>query len=95
VKKLYILLYQAGIANVYESGQGERPARRVLQSDYRACEHYCLGLLEAGAGVEVWNANVAGDPLLQPDAWQKGKGGPFAESQRPPVYARYARKVSA
>lgn len=85
-----ILLYQAGIANLFMA-EPQEPVVRLVQSDFRTCEHIAAGLIMAGATVAVWNANVAGDALLQIAAWKKGAGGPFADQQAPPREAMYAR----
>lgn len=62
----YMLVYQAGIANVFfvrafNLADYGRDARRVLQSDFRTCEAFANGLVEAGATVKVAACNRAGD----------------------------------
>ena len=62
-----VLVYQAGIANVFEvaafaTDHGpQRKAKRVLQSDFRACENFARGAKYAGAEVTTMGCNQAGD----------------------------------
>lgn len=59
------LVYQAGIANVYElSAMNINPSarvRRLIQSDFGDCEAYARGLATAGVIVTTWACNQAGD----------------------------------
>lgn len=73
MKTTFCLVYQAGIANVFE----EIPVKdtrshdplslyradrvRVLQSDFRTCESFCRGLRRAGKTVRAAWCNEAGD----------------------------------
>lgn len=76
--RVYALIYQCGIANVVRlQRKGKRT--RVLQSDFRTCETFCLGLKEHGARILVRHANVAGDVLNT--LWNIGPGTMFAESK--------------
>lgn len=64
--KRAMLVYQAGIANVFAVDSFNlapygRNARRLLQLDYRTCEYYARGLRAAGATVRVAACNQAGD----------------------------------
>lgn len=65
-RKRYVLVYQAGIANVFEvtafnlSDYG-RDAKRIMQADFRTCETFCRGLVQAGAIVKTAGCNQAGD----------------------------------
>ena len=66
-KKLRIVLvYQAGIANVFRvtsfnlSDYG-RDAKRIMQSDFRSCEQFAIGCGYSGAIVKVAACNQAGD----------------------------------
>lgn len=60
------LVYQAGIANVFQvecfnlSPFG-RDAKRLLQADFRSCEYYAQGMGRAGAIVRTAACNQAGD----------------------------------
>ena len=62
-----VLVYQAGIANVFEvqtfnmANDGLRKARRLAQNTFSACEHFALGLGEAGVIVRSAACNQAGD----------------------------------
>ena len=60
------LVYQAGIANVFEVeafnlADYGRDARRLLQDDFRTCETFARGLAAAGATVRTAACNMAGD----------------------------------
>ena len=72
--KRYALVYQAGIANIFSiannldvnqeghSANGfDNYAKLVLQWDFRTCESFCAGLIEAGATVYILQCNMAGD----------------------------------
>jgi hypothetical protein len=84
-----VLVYQAGIANVFAvsnfdwdvvSPTGGR--KRLLQSDFRTCEAYCRGLAAAGVAVRSAHANVAGDVALA--RWGTDLSeAVFRESMRP------------
>jgi hypothetical protein len=61
-----VLVYQAGIANVFEvqcfnlSDFG-RDAVRLVQGDFRTCETFARGLKHAGYQVFSFHCNQAGD----------------------------------
>ncbi len=60
------LLYQAGIANVFElesidTRLATRKVKRLMQADFRSCEMYARGLKDAGVAVTTMHVNVAGD----------------------------------
>ena len=61
-----MLVYQAGIANVFavdcfaESPVG-RNTRRLFQYDFRTCENIAKGLSMAGTEVATMHCNQAGD----------------------------------
>lgn len=83
-----MLVYQAGIANVFEvsafnlegyGGYG-RNARRLLQSDFRTCEAFARGLAAAGVIVRSCGCNRPGDVANL--AWDDDFG-PFREAARP------------
>lgn len=66
MNKRFMLVYQAGIANVFEVdafnlGPYGRNARRLLQSDYRSCESFARGIAAAGGIVRTAACNRAGD----------------------------------
>ena len=51
-----VLVYQAGIANVFSvtcfnASPFGRDAKRLIQSDFRTCESFALGLASAGVHV--------------------------------------------
>lgn len=61
-----VLVYQAGIANVFEvesfnMANYGRDARRILQADFRTCENFARGLAYAGWKVASAHCNQAGD----------------------------------
>ena len=64
--KRSMLVYQAGIANVFEvecfnlTSFG-RNAKRLLQADFRSCEYFARGLAAAGVTVRTVACNKAGD----------------------------------
>jgi len=65
-RKRHFLVYQAGIANVFEVtsfnlADHKRNAERLIQSDFRTCETFCRGLIHAGAIVKTAGCNQAGD----------------------------------
>jgi len=68
--KRAMLVYQAGIANVFEvdcfnlSGYG-RNAKRLLQHAFRPCEYFAQGLAAAGWIVRTAGCNMAGDIAYQ------------------------------
>lgn len=64
------LVYQAGIANVFQCERtttladtvlGPRKARRLLQGTFRDCEMFACGLKAAGTIVRTFACNRAGD----------------------------------
>lgn len=69
----YALVYQAGIANVFAvdinalKPETRKRTKRVLQSDFRGCEMFCRGLVEAGAQVRSYMCNESGD--VQERVW--------------------------
>jgi hypothetical protein len=54
-----VLVYQGGIANVFElSDKGQK---RILQASFNECEWFMRGAQYAGADVDVAGCNMAGD----------------------------------
>jgi len=87
MEKRAVLVYQAGIANVFEvdcfnmSDYG-REAKRLLQSDFRACEYFARGLAYAGYHVGSASCNRAGD--ITHTKWSHGlQDCPFRENAMP------------
>lgn len=83
----YALVYQCGIANVFEvetlnlSPDG-RNAKRIMQSDFRSCEMFALGLKHAGCYIYSAYCNMAGDITNQP--WNsKLSDAPFSDKFHP------------
>lgn len=64
--KRFMLVYQEGIANVFEvdcfnlSDFG-RNAKRLMQGDFKQCENFAKGLAYGGNRVHVAHCNQAGD----------------------------------
>ena len=84
-----MLVYQAGIANVFEVASFNltdygRDARRLLQGDFRSCEMFALGLGAAGVKVRTAACNAAGD--IARGHWTEDlEAQPFHDSFRPVV----------
>lgn len=89
--KRAVLVYQAGIANVFEvqsfnMADFGRDAKRLLQADFRSCEMFARGLDAAGVKVATAHCNMAGDITHQP--WSVLlETAPFNE-QFHPVYSK-------
>lgn len=81
------LVYQAGIANLFTTDQ--RGRRRLFQGTFCTAENMCRGAMLAGATVEVYSCNRAGDIIDAP--WTRGLADcPFRDATRPPATARFA-----
>ena len=82
-----VLVYQAGIANVFAVASLNladygRDAVRLLQSDFKTCESYARGLRDAGVTVRSAACNMAGDIARQ--RWTEDlESAPFSESFSP------------
>jgi hypothetical protein len=66
IEKRAVLVYQAGIANVFEvdcfnMSDFGRNARRIVQADFRTCESFARGLGFAGYKVATAGCNQLGD----------------------------------
>lgn len=86
MKKRIALVYQAGIANVFQVKNfntiqtGERKLLR--QADFRACESFALGCSAMGAQVKTFACNQAGD--IQNSEWSTVlENAPFNKDFRP------------
>lgn len=55
-----VLVYQAGIANVFQI-QSDHSRKRLLQASFKECEWFMRGAQHAGASVDVAGCNQAGD----------------------------------
>jgi hypothetical protein len=84
--KKAVIVYQAGIANVFEvecfnMAPYGREAVHIMQSDFRSCESYARGLKHAGYTVAVASCNKAGDVAHQ--TWIAGLDDcPFRDEAR-------------
>jgi cytosine/uracil/thiamine/allantoin permease len=82
-----VLVYQAGIANVFavesfNMADYGREARRLLQYDFRTCEAFARGLAVAGVLVASAHCNMAGD--IARAQWSEDlDAAPFSEQFRP------------
>ena len=85
--KYAVLVYQAGIANVFKvgclnMGTTGRNAKRLLQSDFRSCENFAQGLAAAGVKVASAHCNKAGD--IVNEKWSTDlEDAPFFKDFRP------------
>lgn len=86
VKKA-VLVYQAGIANVFavdcfNLNPYGRNAKRLFQSDFWACENFARGLDAAGVKVATMQCNMAGD--ITNMQWSNDlESAPFSDKFRP------------
>lgn len=82
-----MLVYQAGIANVFAVAAFNltpygREQRRLMQSSFRACEYFARGLAAAGVVVRSAACNMAGDIAGQ--TWSDNLDEqPFSDNFRP------------
>jgi hypothetical protein len=85
--KYAVLVYQAGIANVFEVKSLNqvdygRDAKRLLQADFRACENFARGMGTAGYCVRTLACNMAGDIINQ--RWDDNlEDHPFSDKFHP------------
>lgn len=83
--KTIVLVYQAGIANVFEcdeagvTQQDRGTSRRILQTDFRTAYWFVRGCGHAGAKVRTMSCNVAGD-CARVDWTPGNEGTPFREN---------------
>lgn len=77
-----ILVYQAGIANVFKYDPRRGEYSRVLQSDFQTCAQYVRGVAACGIQVQAAWCNRAGDIELSRSEWQYDNfdAAPFCES---------------
>lgn len=82
-----VLVYQAGIANVFAvdcfnmSNYG-RNARRLLQGSFMACQYFARGIAATGIPVASMHCNMAGD--VTNEKWSDNlPEAPFFESMQP------------
>lgn len=81
IKPGVYLVYQAGIANVFEvDDEGNR--RRLLQHAFSPCEYFALGMANAGKIVRTMACNRAGD--ITDVEWSSDlENQPFSDKFRP------------
>jgi len=75
-----ILVYQAGIANVFRFTPETGKTTRLMQSDFRACENFIRGWRACGGLTQVAWCNEAGN--IQERKWKFDDfdSAPFSES---------------
>lgn len=81
-----VLVYQAGIANVFSvervTNEDGRNPKRLLQGDFRSCEAFARGLAVAGVDVTTMHCNRAGD--IANAEWSENlESAPFSDSFHP------------
>lgn len=82
-----VLVYQAGIANVFSVRRFNiqpygRDAVRLCQADFHTCEAFAAGLAAAGVKVTSYHCNMTGDVAGQP--WEEAIWeAPFWDKMRP------------
>ena len=87
--KRAILVYQGGIANVFEIRGRARIRKLIMQHAFGPCEWFCRGLVKAGWNVTSMHCNMAGDISYRP--WDANlDNAPFRESMKP-VFTRAPR----
>ena len=85
--KYAVLVYQAGIANVFavtslNLADYGRDAKRLIQGDFRTCEAFASGMAASGVRVGSVACNLAGDVFKA--KWSDDlDSAPFSESFRP------------
>lgn len=85
--KKAVLVYQAGIANVFQvdcfnMAASGRKETRLLQADFRTCESFARGLAAAGVSVATAACNMAGD--IARCGWEQDlESQPFSDQFRP------------
>jgi hypothetical protein len=75
--KLAVLVYQVGIANVFDVTGPTR--RRLVQSDYSTCAAFARGMAAAGALVTTAHCDQAGD--IASFDWAEGPGDLWADKK--------------
>lgn len=79
-RKQVALVYQAGIANVFDVTDGQR--HRLMQHAFSPCEWFAAGLAACGAQVNSFHCNQAGD--ITDAQWSSDlEDAPFYESMHP------------
>ena len=72
-----VLVYQAGIANIFQI-QSDGKFKRILQSSFKECEWFMRGAQFAGVDVDVAGCNMAGDIIDR--AWTRNlESLPFSD----------------
>lgn len=78
--KEFTIVYQCGIANVFNTTGGHDVQRkRVAQGTFAECEQFMRGARAAGASVRIRHCDMAGD--ITNATWQAGPGSMFADSK--------------
>jgi hypothetical protein len=99
MRKKYMLVYQAGIANVFEvksfnlSDYG-RDAKRLLQHAFEPCEWFARGLGAAGGTVRSAACNQAGD-IISAHWTDDLESAPFSDLFHPIVIGNLGKGKAA
>lgn len=85
--KRAVLVYQAGIANVFEVDSFNmspfgRNAKRIEQSTFGQCEQFARGLAHAGWKVASAHCNMAGD-IIEREWSTNLEDAPFSDKFHP------------
>ena len=75
------LVYQCGIANIFDEDPGEGELRRRFQGAFETAHAIAIGLKMAGVRVHTYHCDEAGD-IIHRD-WTEGPGDMFADSKLP------------
>ena len=78
------LVYQAGIANVFQTDCDTHPLfrKRLFQSDFRRCEAFARGLEAAGVKLVSLYCNQASD-IANADWYSELDNAPFSDKFQP------------
>lgn len=82
------LVYQNGLANVFHN-KGDGIETRILQDSFRVCELFCRGAKYAGAEIQIFHCDKAGD--IAGENWNKGSGPTFAGNKRAEWFVNLAK----
>lgn len=75
----FTLVYQCGIANVFDISSASGDPIRLMQSGFRDCEMFLRGAAHAGVRTEIRHCDQAGD--VAGSQWEPGAGELFVENK--------------
>lgn len=76
------LVYQCGIANVFQVNEASGFVGGLYQGGFRTAEALARGAWWAGATLDVMHCDEAGD--ITHREWKAGKGDLFGDEKHPP-----------